>query len=88
MSLISIVLFLLLKRCQCFNNYEPFIFDISVIYWKFQTYQAKVDSWCNEVNVAAILEPPFMSNFNLVIISLKVLKMIQKLSKSQDWMLK
>ena len=28
----SIVLFLLLKRYQCFNNYKLFIFDTTVIY--------------------------------------------------------
>ena len=32
MSLISIVLLLLLKRYQCFNNYKMFIFDTTVIY--------------------------------------------------------
>ena len=53
----SIVLFLLLKQYQCFNNYKLFIFDTTVIYCKFQAYQAKVESWCNEAKVAAILEP-------------------------------
>ena len=40
----SIVLFLLLKQYQCFNNYKLFIFDTTVIYCKFQAYQAKVES--------------------------------------------